>query len=910
MSGLGLSLLWAALQATLVGVVAIVLGARPWRIGGAFTPLAALLAIGLLTICSFLPLPGWWPRGQGEQSELAHSSAATVASQPEVPVSSQRPTQIEPLAPSPSEQNAVATSNQLLEAASIFMDELKAVRSGSETNWFPKSMPNWSIGVFALGVAIGLARLIVGVYGAHQIRRRSQPIHDARLSELVDVLRARLKLRRPIELRQADELTSAATLGYFSPAVLLPSHWNTWSPDELSAVMAHELAHIHHRDFAAQLHAQLGLVLHFYNPIVHWLSQRMKLEQELAADALAARLAGGQQKYLRVLASLALDQPNQTVGWPARAFLPTRHSFLRRLEMLRVSKAPPVRPSLLGRMCALAIIALLTIGLITLRPGNTSETLQASEPLATAELMSEEVIGEVHPAPTQNPTDVNNQQKPYDLSYLGEDVELVAGLRPNAITKSQHLKSIIDLIGSSLLKEGTRGIELSPQDIEQVVFGYTQQLQVQDSLSFSIKLTKPFKMDAQKFAGEPITIGSENAWAVGKGMVAWQPDERTIVVNNRQRIESFIQGRTTYKAFTTSKVWAKANQTDAFVLVSGKLARLSRLPNVPQTIPLVQPIVNEAAYLGIVASVGELIKLQLVAECQDDKGVKPVEETINASVTLLKNLVGEFSRSAAQAPDAPGFEQARATGLLARMAFNLLDNSKSQTEGKTVTVTLQIAEKDFPGEVLTEATKAAKRAAERQSAANNLKQIGLAFHNYESSYRVLPQSAITQVSDKQAPKKYPYSWRVALLPYIEHAALYNKYNFEEPWDSPGNLEILKQMPAVYRHPSDAADSTNASYVVLSGAATMFPGDKPRKLSAITDGLSNTVMAVEAKTSIPWTKPEDFEYATDKPIPKLGGYSPEGYNVLLGDGSVRFFSGQIGETLLRAMITASGGETIP
>lgn len=49
MTTLGLSLLWSALQATILGLVAVLLGARPWRLGGAITPLVALLAIAILT---------------------------------------------------------------------------------------------------------------------------------------------------------------------------------------------------------------------------------------------------------------------------------------------------------------------------------------------------------------------------------------------------------------------------------------------------------------------------------------------------------------------------------------------------------------------------------------------------------------------------------------------------------------------------------------------------------------------------------------------------------------------------------------------------------------------------------------------------------------------------------------------
>src|SRR4029434_7775701 len=60
-------------------------------------------------------------------------------------------------------------------------------------------------------------------------------------------------------------------------------------------------------------------------------------------------------------------------------------------------------------------------------------------------------------------------------------------------------------------------------------------------------------------------------------------------------------------------------------------------------------------------------------------------------------------------------------------------------------------------------------------------------------------------------------WRIELLPYLEGATLYEAYRFDEPWDSEANKKILAQMPAVFRHPMEAKDSTHAAYYVLTPA---------------------------------------------------------------------------------------------
>jgi hypothetical protein len=153
---------------------------------------------------------------------------------------------------------------------------------------------------------------------------------------------------------------------------------------------------------------------------------------------------------------------------------------------------------------------------------------------------------------------------------------------------------------------------------------------------------------------------------------------------------------------------------------------------------------------------------------------------------------------------------------------------------------------------------------------------------------------------------------VAILPYIEQAALYQQYKFDEPWDSPSNRKVLAQIPPTFRHPSLPQTSVNASYFVLTGPDTMFPTGTKKGIdfAKVSDGLSNTIMVVEAKREIPWTKPEDIPYAKDQPLPTFGGFDePSGFNAGFGDGSVRFISKNAAETLLRALFTRAGGELI-
>jgi WD40 repeat protein/serine/threonine protein kinase len=189
---------------------------------------------------------------------------------------------------------------------------------------------------------------------------------------------------------------------------------------------------------------------------------------------------------------------------------------------------------------------------------------------------------------------------------------------------------------------------------------------------------------------------------------------------------------------------------------------------------------------------------------------------------------------------------------------------------------------------------------ERKRSSNYLKMIGLAMHNYHDANGKLPP-AVGYGPDG----KTPHSWRVLLLPYVEHQALYQQYDFREPWDGPNNRKLLAKMPAIYRHPLDAADSTHASMFAITGSSTVFSGKGGASLQEIRD-KSHTILVVEGKRAIPWTKPEDIPYEPGKVFPEMGGYYPDGFYVASADGSVCFLScPQPDEHILGRMFTKTG-----
>lgn len=163
---------------------------------------------------------------------------------------------------------------------------------------------------------------------------------------------------------------------------------------------------------------------------------------------------------------------------------------------------------------------------------------------------------------------------------------------------------------------------------------------------------------------------------------------------------------------------------------------------------------------------------------------------------------------------------------------------------------------------------------------NNMRQIGLALHSYESAYGLLPPQTI-----RSADGKPLLSWRVAILPYIEQDFLYKQFKLDEPWDSPHNIKLLPLMPKVYLQPGQTNDG-KTYYQVVTGKATGFPPQGQRRFTDFVNGTSNTIVVITAANAVPWTKPEDVPFEPGGALPAFNTKFKGGTHVLIGDGSVR------------------------
>ncbi|HEV3299226.1 MAG TPA: DUF1559 domain-containing protein [Planctomycetaceae bacterium] len=153
------------------------------------------------------------------------------------------------------------------------------------------------------------------------------------------------------------------------------------------------------------------------------------------------------------------------------------------------------------------------------------------------------------------------------------------------------------------------------------------------------------------------------------------------------------------------------------------------------------------------------------------------------------------------------------------------------------------------------------------------------------------------------------SWRVKLLPELGHQALYDRFHFDEQWDSPNNKPLADEMPDAFRIGSSKEPLTRIR--AYTGSKLAFTSDEVPTRTYVPDGLENTAMifVVGPDQAVPWTKPDDLLLNAADPAGALGLTPGEQIELVLLDGKLLTLPQEVDPTILTGLITPSGGELV-
>jgi type II secretory pathway pseudopilin PulG len=243
-----------------------------------------------------------------------------------------------------------------------------------------------------------------------------------------------------------------------------------------------------------------------------------------------------------------------------------------------------------------------------------------------------------------------------------------------------------------------------------------------------------------------------------------------------------------------------------------------------------------------------------------------------------------------ESPDTIGEPPPRKTGALGRRLVELLS--------VIAVIGILLA-------MLLPNVRGAREPARRMQCSNNLKQIGLALHNYHDEYGAFPPAYT--VDEDGTPL---HSWRTLILPYLEQKSLYEKLDLSKPWDDPANEEAYETPIDAYHCPSAILPPTHTTYLAVVAPNGCFSPTGSRRFSEITDenGLTLMVVDVDAKRHVHWMSPKDIGEGWIVNLRTVEGLShPGGMQAVRVDGSVRFVSSEASPAALRALVSIDGDD---
>jgi len=215
--------------------------------------------------------------------------------------------------------------------------------------WRQWAVPAWSVGVLVFAL-----RLVLSCRHVAALRRLGGAAED-HIAQTVSLLARRMKAGRHIRVLISSLTESPSVVGWLRPAILLPAATLAGlEPEQLRAVLAHEIAHIRRHDYLVNLAQTMVETLLFYHPAVWWASARIRHERELCCDDAAVAVCGDAIGYARALTSLE----RLRAASPRLALGSTGGSLLYRIQRLAgvrremgPSKLPGIAALALGLAC-------------------------------------------------------------------------------------------------------------------------------------------------------------------------------------------------------------------------------------------------------------------------------------------------------------------------------------------------------------------------------------------------------------------------------------------------------------------------------------------------------------------------------------------------------------------------------
>lgn len=165
---------------------------------------------------------------------------------------------------------------------------------------------NYIILFWTLGFLVQFCRYSHDFIQAFSLRSKDCENVSSEWEERFEYLALRLGIDKKISVKNSCQISGTCIIGHFKPVILLPIGLLTFlPPDQIEALVLHELAHIKRNDYLMNSIQYFVRLLYFFNPALLWISSKIDVERENACDDIAVEHCGNRKLYARSLANIS-----------------------------------------------------------------------------------------------------------------------------------------------------------------------------------------------------------------------------------------------------------------------------------------------------------------------------------------------------------------------------------------------------------------------------------------------------------------------------------------------------------------------------------------------------------------------------------------------------------------------------
>lgn len=187
---------------------------------------------------------------------------------------------------------------------------------------FLNKYSSWIVSVWIAVLVLRSLQLFKGLQQLKKIKTQQiVPVEEYWLTRLL-YLSDKIGINKSVRLFESGVTKIPAVIGHFKPMILFPiGMMNSLSPEEVEAILIHELAHIKRSDYLVNLVQMVLEMVFFFNPALLWLSGLLHIERENCCDDIALETTTNKRNYINALVSFQefnLNNPSLSIGFMSR----------------------------------------------------------------------------------------------------------------------------------------------------------------------------------------------------------------------------------------------------------------------------------------------------------------------------------------------------------------------------------------------------------------------------------------------------------------------------------------------------------------------------------------------------------------------------------------------------------------